>query len=57
MVSLSDIAFSDAKQRLVAESNLEKKIQSLTQKYRTHSKLQNEIKKFTGFKVFKNVSF
>ena len=36
---MSDIAF-------VAESNLEKNIQSLTQKYRAPSKLQNETKKY-----------
>ena len=35
---LSDIAF-------ITESNLEKNIQSLTQKYRAPSKLQNETKK------------
>ena len=43
--SLSYIALSDSKNCwLVAESNLEKHIQSLTEKYRTPSKLQNEIK-------------
>ena len=43
--SLSYIALSDAKSYwLVAESNLEKNIQNLTEKYRTPSKLQNEIK-------------
>ena len=37
---------------LVVESNLEKKIQSSTQKYRTPSKLQNEIiKNYCCFKV------
>ena len=37
---------------LVAEGNLEKKIQSSTLKYRTPSKVQNEIKKtYCCFKV------
>ena len=37
---------------LVAEGSLEKKMQSLTQKYRASSKLQNEIKKnYCCFKV------
>ena len=50
--SLSNVAFSDAKKRLVAESKLEKEIQSSTQKYHTPSKLQNEIKKhYCYFKV------
>ena len=48
--SLSDIAF-------VADSNLDKKIKSLTQKYCTPSKLQSETKKgYCSFKVYKNVS-
>ena len=38
---------------LVAESNLERKIQSLTQKYRTPSKLQNVIKKIVVLKYKK----
>ena len=38
-ISLTDIAFSDAKQLLVAERNLEKKIQSSTQKYHTPFKI------------------
>ena len=52
---------------LAAESNLEKKIESSTQKYRTPSKLQNEIKKtivilkrkkiFIFEKIDKNVQF
>ena len=43
---------------LVAEGNLEKKIKSLTKKYRTPSKLQNEIKKNDCcLKVSRNVSF
>ena len=41
----------------VAESNLDKKIKSLSQKYRTPSKLQSETKKgYCSFKVYKNVS-
>ena len=44
--SLPDIAFSDAKKLLaVCKSSLGKKIQSLAQRYRTLSKVQNEIKK------------
>ena len=44
--SLSNITFSDAKQLLVGcREHLGKKIKSSTQKYRTPSKLQNEIKK------------
>ena len=46
MVRRSDIVFSDAKQLLVGcRGQLEKKIQSSTQKYHTPSKLKNEIKK------------
>ena len=45
---------------LVAEGNFQKKkkIESLTEKYRTPSKLQNEMKKnYCCFEVIKNVSF
>ena len=44
--SLADIAFGEAKQLLVGcREQRGKKIQSSNQKYRTPSKLQNEIKK------------
>ena len=43
---------------LVAEGNLEKKIKSLTEEYRTLSKLQNEIKKNErSLKVYKKCFF
>ena len=44
--SLSHIAFSDVNNYwLVAKGNLEKKIKSSTEKYRTPTKLRNEMKK------------
>ena len=67
-VPVSHITFSDAKQLMVGcREQLEKKIQSSTQKYRTPSKPQNEIKEniavfkckimFPFEKIDKNVQF